>query len=95
MNILLALVPAIGWGVQPLILEKVGSGTNNEILGTGIGAIIVGILVEVFTHPSVSLGVFLLILLSVGFLVLGQIVNIFRMIECLFQEQRLSLQDFN
>ncbi|WP_099973905.1 GRP family sugar transporter [Lactobacillus terrae] len=73
MNILLALVPAIGWGVQPLILKKVGGGTNNEILGTGIGAIIVGILVEIFTHPSVSLGVFLLSLLSGGFWVLGQI----------------------
>lgn len=39
MNIILALLPAIGWGVIPLIVSKVkDSHPANQILGVGIGA---------------------------------------------------------
>lgn len=50
MNILIALIPAIGWGIQPLILKKIGGRPTNEILGTGIGTLIVGLFVY-FSFP--------------------------------------------
>ena len=40
---LLALVPAVGWGVMPLITGKVGGSTVNQTFGIGAGATIVGL----------------------------------------------------
>lgn len=45
MGILLALIPAIGWGVQPLIATKVGGSPSNQIFGTGFGAALIGLVV--------------------------------------------------
>ncbi|WP_300560032.1 GRP family sugar transporter [Companilactobacillus sp.] len=44
MGVLLALIPAIGYGVQPLIATKVGGSPSNQIFGTGFGAAIVGVI---------------------------------------------------
>jgi glucose uptake protein len=43
-GVLLALIPAIGYGVQPLIATKVGGSPSNQIFGTGFGAAIVGVI---------------------------------------------------
>lgn len=73
MNILIALLPAIGWGIQPLILKKIGGRPTNEILGTGIGTLIVGLIVYFFfSSQSVSLGTFLIAMASGAFWVIGQ-----------------------
>ena len=40
---LLALVPAVGWGIMPLITGKVGGSTVNQTFGIGAGATIVGL----------------------------------------------------
>lgn len=45
MGILLALIPAFGWGLQPLIARKVGGRPANQIFGTGFGALVIGIIV--------------------------------------------------
>ncbi|MCT3282653.1 sugar transporter [Lactiplantibacillus pentosus] len=45
MGILLALIPAIGWGIQPLIARKVGGTPANQIVGTGLGALLIGLIV--------------------------------------------------
>ncbi len=42
MNYLLALIPAIGWGIMPLITGKIGGSTINQMFGIGAGATIVG-----------------------------------------------------
>lgn len=74
MNIITALLPAIGWGVIPLIVSKVkNSQPTNQILGVGIGATIVGIIVTISQHPAMSLPIFLLSMLSGAFWALGQI----------------------
>lgn len=74
MNIITALLPAIGWGVIPLIVSKVkNSQPTNQILGVGIGATIVGIIVTISQHPEMSLPIFLLSMLSGAFWALGQI----------------------
>lgn len=73
MNILIALIPAIGWGIQPLILKKIGGRPVNEILGTGIGTLLVGLVVYFFfTDQSLSLGTFMLAMASGAFWVIGQ-----------------------
>ena len=43
MNYLLALIPAIGWGIMPLITGKIGGSTINQMFGIGAGATIVGL----------------------------------------------------
>lgn len=74
MNILLALVPAIGWGVIPLIVNKVkNSQPANQILGVGTGAVIVGLVVGLTQGGTLTPGLFLLSLLSGMFWTLGQI----------------------
>lgn len=74
MNVILALLPAIGWGVIPLIVSKVkDSHPANQILGVGIGATIVGIIVTIMQHPQMTMCISLLSLLSGMFWAIGQI----------------------
>lgn len=74
MNILIALLPAIGWGVIPLIVREVkNSHPANQILGVGIGATIVGIIVTLIQHPTMNLSISLLAMLSGIFWSVGQI----------------------
>lgn len=73
MGLLVALIPALGWGIQPLILAKLGGKPTNQILGTGIGALIVGLIVQLgFSPTSISLPVILISLASGAFWVIGQ-----------------------
>lgn len=46
MGALLALIPAIGWGIQPLIVRKVGGSVANSVLGTGLGAVVIGLIIQ-------------------------------------------------
>lgn len=50
MMYLLALVPALGWGLMPLITGKVGGSTVNQTFGIGAGATIVGLLAFAIAH---------------------------------------------
>ncbi|WP_318766133.1 GRP family sugar transporter [Lactiplantibacillus carotarum] len=45
MGILLALIPAIGWGIQPLIARKVGGSPANQIVGMGLGSLLIGLII--------------------------------------------------
>ncbi|MDE7056018.1 MAG: GRP family sugar transporter, partial [Lactobacillus sp.] len=45
MNWIIAFLPAVGWGLIPIISGKIPSSRPlNEIYGTGIGAVIIGII---------------------------------------------------
>ncbi|BDP73943.1 hypothetical protein EfmAA96_17280 [Enterococcus faecium] len=46
--------PGSWLGIQPLILKKIGGRPTNEILGTGIGAVLVGLLVQLFASPATT-----------------------------------------
>ena len=41
---LLALIPALGWGLMPLITGKIGGSAVNQMFGIGAGATIIGCL---------------------------------------------------
>lgn len=72
MGVLLALIPAIGWGIQPLIASKVGGTPANQIFGTGFGAAVIGVIIYSM-YGSVS-GINFWISFGAGFLwSLGQV----------------------
>lgn len=74
MNILIALLPAIGWGLIPLIVNKVPkSKPVNQILGVGIGAVIVGLIVTLIQRPAMNLQISLLAIISGAFWTMGQV----------------------
>lgn len=61
MKILIALLPAIGWGLIPLITGKVkNSQPYNQIVGLGIGAVLFAIIVTIIQRPAMTPGVFAL-----------------------------------
>lgn len=72
-NILLALLPALGWGIQPIFLKKIGGDATNEVLGFGLGALIMGVLVQLsFAPGTLSLEAFLIAFISGSFWIFGQ-----------------------
>lgn len=73
MNIIISLIPALGWGLNPLLISKLGGKPVNQTLGTGIGALIVGLIVQLAVRPTVDAQTFWLSALSGAFWVLGQI----------------------
>lgn len=74
MNVIIALLPAIGWGVMPLIVSKVkNSQPTNQILGVGIGATIFGVIVTLIQRPAMDKFSFSMALLSGMLWTIGQI----------------------
>lgn len=74
MNIMIALIPAISWGLQPLFAKWLGGRLSNQILGVGMGAMIVGSGVYLSISPEkISFGSFMLSLLSGLFFLIGQL----------------------
>ncbi|MBB1079239.1 sugar transporter [Limosilactobacillus sp. STM2_1] len=73
MNILIALIPAIGWGTMPLITGKIGGSAANQIFGIGAGASIIGLIAYVITKPSVSTPAFWFAVLCGALWTIGQI----------------------
>lgn len=73
MNILIALIPAIGWGSMPLITGKIGGSAVNQIFGIGAGASLIGLLAFVFTKPTVSAQAFAFAILCGALWTIGQI----------------------
>lgn len=73
MNILIALIPAIGWDSMPLITGKIGGSAVNQIFGIGAGASIIGLLAFAFTKPTVSTQAFTFAVLCGALWTIGQI----------------------
>lgn len=51
-NILLGLVPALMWGLQPLVMQKIGGKATNQQMGMSMGALIFSIGVMIFHRPD-------------------------------------------
>lgn len=54
MNILIAFIPAIFWGVMPITNVKAGGKPINQILGTTMGALMVSLVIFFVTKPGLS-----------------------------------------
>jgi len=73
MNILIALIPALGWGFMPIITGKVGGSPVNQMFGIGAGATVVGLVSYLVTQPSVSAQAFWFSVLCGALWTIGQI----------------------
>ncbi|ANZ57441.1 ribose uptake protein RbsU [Fructilactobacillus lindneri] len=64
MDILIALLPAIGWGVLPIATSLIGGKPINQLLGTTYGAFIVALGLYAFTRPELTASAFFWCFLS-------------------------------
>lgn len=52
-DILIGIIPALGWGMQGIVMQKIGGNTANKQMGMVLAALILSILVMVFyTGPT-------------------------------------------
>lgn len=51
-NILLALVPALMWGINPLVMQKIGGKATNQQMGMSMGTLIFSVAVLFFYQPA-------------------------------------------
>ena len=72
MEILIALLPALLWGSVVLINVKVGGSPYEQIMGTVIGAFLIGIGVYIFVQPELNWKILLVGAISGAFWALGQ-----------------------
>lgn len=73
MNILIALAPALFWGILPVIVTRAGGKPNQQILGTTLGTLLVSVILYLFTHPQITAGVFIFSFISGAFWAFGQV----------------------
>lgn len=54
MNLLIALLPALLWGMLPLAISKVGGRPIHQIIGTTTGTLLVAIVVYLIVQPDIT-----------------------------------------
>lgn len=59
MEILVALIPALLWGILPVIVNKLGGKPINQQLGTAFGCGILALGIFIFARPEITRAVFL------------------------------------
>ncbi|EHJ53297.1 GRP family sugar transporter [Streptococcus macacae] len=72
MSVLIALLPALAWGMIPLTVSRVKGRPTNQILGTGFGAALIGLVGFLITGARTNALTFLLAMLSGAFWTIGQ-----------------------
>lgn len=77
MNIVIALIPAVMWGIMPLVVSKIGGKPRQQIIGTTFGALAFAIGVFIFTNPEYTTTIIIASFISGAFWSLGQM-NQFR-----------------
>ena len=73
MSIVYMFIPAIAWGILPLAVAKVKGKPINQILGTTVGTLIVGIITLPFINANFDTKTFWLAALAGAFWVIGQL----------------------
>ncbi len=73
MSILIGLIPALAWGLLPIVVSRIGGKPSNQILGTAAGTFIVALATFLYLRPETSSRIFLLSALSGALWVMGQV----------------------
>ncbi|MBO9165074.1 GRP family sugar transporter [Lactiplantibacillus pentosus] len=73
MNIVWMLLPAIAWGVLPLIVSQLGGRPINQIFGTAVGTLIASIVVQLIVHPAINVTSFIMAMIAGAFWIIGQL----------------------
>ncbi|MBC1531174.1 EamA family transporter [Listeria booriae] len=55
MNILIALIPALMWGIMPLLITKIGGTTRQQTMGITFGALVFACIALAFTDPKYTM----------------------------------------
>lgn len=77
MNIVIALIPAVMWGIMPLVVSRIGGKPKQQIIGTTLGALVFALGVFFFTNPEYTATIIIASFISGAFWSLGQM-NQFR-----------------
>lgn len=73
MNIVWMLLPAIAWGVLPLIVSQLGGRPVNQIFGTAVGTLIASLVVQLIVHPANNVISFIMAMIAGAFWIIGQL----------------------
>ncbi|WP_297815314.1 GRP family sugar transporter [uncultured Lactobacillus sp.] len=74
MKYLYLFIPALGWGLMPLVIASVKKSTvYNQIVGTVAASFVFGALVMLILHPAISWSLFLISALGGALWVVGQV----------------------
>lgn len=73
MNIIWLFLPVIAWGILPLVITKLGGTPINQIFGTAIGTLMIGLLVQISLHRAINIISFLAEMLAGAFWIIGQL----------------------
>lgn len=73
MNIVWMLLPAIAWGVLPLIVSQLGGRPINQIFGTAVGTLIASIVVQLIVHPAINVTSIIMAMIAGAFWIIGQL----------------------
>lgn len=73
MRYLWLFLPAIGWGILPLIVMKTNSKVVNQIFGTAVGTLIISIFVMIILRPSLSVTTFIMAAVAGAMWIVGQL----------------------
>lgn len=73
MTVFWLLLPVLAWGILPVVVSKLGGEPVNQIFGTALGTLIVGLVVEVVLRPTINRISFIWAMLAGVFWVVGQL----------------------
>lgn len=72
MGYVIALIPAVCWGIMPLISTRAGGSSSNQVFGIGLGSLIVSLVTTALIRPSFQLVPFLVAMFSGACWAVGQ-----------------------
>lgn len=75
MNLLIALIPALCWGLNPTIVGKIGGKPIQQQLGTALGATLFAIVIYVIMHPALTPSLIIGCVISGAFWSVGQLLQ--------------------
>ncbi|EHJ21954.1 GRP family sugar transporter [Pediococcus acidilactici] len=73
MTVFWLLLPVLAWGILPVVVSKLGGEPVNQIFGTALGTLIVGLVVEVVLRPTINRISFIWAMLAGVFWIVGQL----------------------
>lgn len=73
MGIILMLLPALAWGILPLVVGHIDGKPVNQIFGTAVGTLFASLIVYGVLRPTIDIRTFLLAALAGGFWIIGQL----------------------
>lgn len=75
MEILIALIPAVMWGINPTLVGKIGGKPIQQQLGTALGALVFAICVFAVMRPELTIPLIIGSVVSGAFWSLGQLLQ--------------------